>query len=600
MPDIIRLLPDAVANQIAAGEVIQRPASVIKELVENAIDAGSTEIKINVKDAGKTFLQIVDNGCGMSDTDARLSFERHATSKIKEAQDLFAIQTMGFRGEALASIAAIAHVELKSRLHDQELGTHLVIEGSEVKKQESVNCPKGSNFLIKNLFYNVPARRKFLKTNSTELRHIIEEVQRVALSHADIHFLLIHNNVEIYNLPATNIKQRIVNILGKSSVQNLISINNKTTIASISGFIGKPEFAKKTAGDQFFFVNKRFMKHPYFYRAVLRAYENILPADTIPSFFIYFDVDPSNIDINIHPTKTEIKFENEQAMWQILTACVKEGLGKFNIVPSLDFENEMSIDIPVGQKDNNIEAPKIAINPNYNPFQESNRNVKKEELNSWENIFPKQNDFERISSNANPNELSGFEQTDITASKFLQVKNKYILLQVKSGLMIIDQQRAHQRILFEEMMLKLSEKKITTQRLIFPETLDLSPIETNVLKHLSKELKQLGFEIDNINENRFVINGVPGEFENVSIKILLDTLISDYKQNEQEISDKLNEWMVTIMSKFASVNYGKKLTQQEMNNIFDRLFACQIPNFTSDGKTIVSIINEEDFENLFN
>jgi len=599
MPDIIRLLPDAVANQIAAGEVIQRPASVVKELVENAIDAGSTEIKIIVKDAGKSFIQIIDNGCGMSDTDARLAFERHATSKIKEAQDLFAIQTMGFRGEALASIAAIAHVELKSRLHDQELGTHILVEGSEVKKQESVNCPKGSNFLIKNLFFNVPARRKFLKTNSTELRHIIEEVQRVALSHSHIHFLLIHNDVEIYNLPATNLKQRIVNILGKASVQNLISIKNETTLAKITGFIGKPEFAKKTPGDQFFFVNKRYMKHPYFYRAVMRAYENILPDDTIPSFFIYFDVDPANIDINIHPTKTEIKFENEQAMWQILAASIKESLGKYNVVPSIDFDTEVSIDIPVRKKDDLVEPPKISINPNYNPFEENQQKKQKENLESWEDIYPKQTDFEMISSNINRNELPGFDNLE-NQSKFLQIKNKYILLQVKSGIMLIDQQRAHQRIIYEEMMFRLTNKKATTQRLIFPETMDLSPIETNILKHLNKELRQLGFEIDNINDNRFVINGVPGEFENVKVRLLLDALMNEYKQNEQEISAKMNEWMLTIMSKFASVNYGKKLSQQEMNNIFDRLFACQIPNYTPDGKTIVSILSEEDLENLFN
>lgn len=599
MPDIIRLLPDSVANQIAAGEVIQRPASVIKELVENAIDAGSTEVKINVKDAGKTFIQISDNGCGMSDTDARLAFERHATSKIREANDLFAIQTMGFRGEALASVAAIAHVELKTRLHDQELGTHLIIEGSEVKKQETVGCPKGSNFLIKNLFYNVPARRKFLKSNSTELRHIIEEVQRVALSNSNVHFTLIHNDVEIYNLPASNIKQRIVNILGKSSVQNLIPIQNETALAKISGFIGKPENAKKTPGDQFFFVNKRFMKHPYFYKAVLRAYENILPADTLPSFFIYFDVEPGSIDINIHPTKTQIKFENEQAMWQILTACVKEGLGKHNIVPSIDFETEVSIDIPVQNKSSEVEPPKVSFNPNYNPFDSEGSKFDKKVQSNWEEIYPSKSDVEKITSVANNQELPGFD-TAVAQNRFLQIKNKYILLQVKSGLMLIDQQRAHQRILFEELMFKYASKKATTQRLIFPETLDLSPIETNILKHLNTELLQLGFEIDNINENRFVINGVPGEFENVKIKSMLDTLINEYKQNEQEIADKLNEWMITIMSKFASVNYGKKLSQEEMNNIFDRLFACQIPNFTADGKTIVHILKEEDLENLFN
>ncbi len=398
MSDIINLLPDSVANQIAAGEVIQRPASVVKELVENSVDAGSTSIIVNIREAGKNLIQISDNGSGMSETDARMAFERHATSKIKNANDLFAIRTMGFRGEALASIAAIANVELKTKKKDNDLGVAINISGSEVISQEPVSCSDGSNFLIKNLFFNVPARRKFLKKNSTELKHIITEFQRIALVHPEIAMTLQHNDAEIYNLPISNHHERIVNIFGKGIKQNLISIETETTVISIKGFIGKPEFARKTSGEQYFFINDRYMKHPYFYKAVLLAYENILPPDTVPSFFLYFDADPSTIDINIHPTKTEIKFEDERAIWQIVQASVKQSLGKFNIVPSIDFDQESILDIDYSTKNKEIRQPSIEINHSYNPFEEEqkprpnsssgySRKEEKSKSMNWESLY---------------------------------------------------------------------------------------------------------------------------------------------------------------------------------------------------------------------
>jgi len=393
MPDLIQLLPDNVANQIAAGEVVQRPASVIKELVENAIDAGSTKIQVILKDAGKTLIQVIDNGCGMSETDARMCFERHATSKIRKALDLFDIRTMGFRGEAMASIAAIATVEMKTKKTESELGLQLRISGSKFESQEPVSCQNGTNISVKNLFFNVPARRKFLKSNSTELKHIMEEFQHIALGFPEIEMKLIHNDVEIYNLPPSKIYNRIINILGKSASQNLIPIQSETSMANMIGYVGKPEHARKTSGEQFFFVNKRYMKHPYFYRAVLKAYENILQPGLLPSFFIYFDVKPETIDINIHPTKTEIKFENEKALWPIVQATVKEGLGKFNIAPSIDFNRETAFDIPLMRKGEAVEPPQIKVNPSYNPLSSIGIRKFSRYAIYYKGVFPKRLNF---------------------------------------------------------------------------------------------------------------------------------------------------------------------------------------------------------------
>jgi DNA mismatch repair protein MutL len=475
MSDIIKLLPDSVANQIAAGEVIQRPASVVKELIENSVDAGGINIRIIIKDSGKTLIQVIDDGTGMSETDARLAFERHATSKITSAQDLFAITTKGFRGEALASIAAVSTVELKTRRENDEAGTAIVISGSKVETQDMCSCPTGSSFSVKNLFFNIPARRKFLKSDNTELRHIINEFQKVALAHPSIRFSLYHNDSEIFNLPVANLRQRIIGVFGKHISQDLIALETETTLIKISGFIGKPENARRTFGEQFFFVNNRFMKHPYFHKAVLEAYQNILPAEAIPAYFIYMDADPASIDINIHPTKTEVKFEDERAIWQILMASVREALGRFNIVPSLDFENEALIDIPVRSASRDMpEPPVIEINTQYNPFAGEERESRPGVIERFEREHAA--NWDRLYAGIEKDEKTYGQNEKINESvrKLLQIKNKYIICPVKSGLMMIDQKRAHERILFEGFMENLLTNRSVGQASMFPVTVEMT------------------------------------------------------------------------------------------------------------------------------
>jgi len=614
MPDIIQLLPDSVANQIAAGEVIQRPASVVKELVENAVDAGATSITVNIKDAGKTLIQIIDNGCGMSETDARMSFERHATSKIKSANDLFAIRTMGFRGEALASIAAIATVELKTKRKEDEVGTAINISGSEVLSQEAVSCSNGTNFLIKNLFFNVPARRKFLKSDATEMSKIIAEFQKIVLANPSISFVLQNNNQEIYNLSAGNLRQRIVSVFGKNINQSLVSIDTETSLIKISGFIGKPEFARKTAGEQYFFVNDRFMKHPYFHKAVLLAYDKILPPDYTPSYFIYLDIDPSTIDINIHPTKTEIKFEDERAIWQILQAAVKESLGKFNIVPSLDFEVEAMLDIPTMSKNTDIEVPTIQINPEYNPFSTQSKpstqnnnfsSFKKKPVANWDTLYQS---FEKESETT-----SGFmqsldtfesmmqqkEESVQTDRNIIQLKKKYILSPVKSGLMIIDQKRAHERILYERFMQSIERNDATSQKVLYPISIEFSAAEFALLVEISDDLRLLGFDIDVFGKNSVVVNGIPAKIETPDIKETIETLLEDYKNSQIDIKIKAKEQLAQSLAKISSINYGQPLTNEEMCDLIDNLFACNAPNYTADGKIVISTITSDELEKRF-
>lgn len=610
MPDIIHLLPDSVANQIAAGEVIQRPASVVKELIENAIDAGSTKVTINIKDAGKTLIQIIDNGCGMSDTDARMAFERHATSKISKAKDLFAIRSLGFRGEALASISAIAYVDLKTKLADQDIGTHINIVGSEVKEQKNVNCLNGSNFLVKNIFFNVPARRKFLKTNSTELRYIIDEFQRIALAFPKIKLSLIHNEVEIYNLPETTLKQRIVNLIGKGSVQNLLPVNSSTSVVNINGFIGKPENARKTAGEQFFFVNGRYMKNPYMYKAVMNAYEKILAPSTYPSFFIYFDLDPGMIDINIHPTKAEIKFAEEKTIWQILHATLRESLGKFNLVPSLEFDQSNPIEITTLSKNQIPQIPQIEINPNYNPF-EKNRNYQKthnfyssdkKKLENWESLYVKNETIDQKQDisiiqkeDSKQNELSLGENE----KRFFQFKNKYILSPIKSGLMIIDQKRAHERILFEKFLKSIQTKRKISQTSLFPKSVKLNPVDFEIIVQMIPDLSILGFGITVEKNNTIKIKGIPADLNEQKTEDVIYSLIDEYKNSEIDIKEKLLENICINLACKASINYGQKLSELEINNLFDMLFACKTPNFSPSGKAVISIINNEEIEKRF-
>ncbi len=613
MPDVIRLLPEAVANQIAAGEVIQRPASVVKELVENSVDAGATEISVLIKDAGKTSIQIIDNGCGMSDTDARMAFERHATSKIKDARDLFSIRSLGFRGEALASIAAIAEIKLKTKRHEDELGNLIDISASRINAQEPVSCSSGSNFLIKNLFFNTPARRKFLKATNTEFRHILNEFQRIVLARPELEFKLHHNETEIYNLPQSNFRQRICNVFGKSINSFLVPVNADTSIVKISGFVSKPDIAKRTPGDQFMFVNRRFIKHPMLHRAVMKAYEGLLPADNLPAYFIYFEVDPETIDINIHPTKTEVKFEDDVAIFQILQASVKEFLGKFNVVPSIDFDSEAGINIPYLGKDTEIRVPEISINPNYNPFDSdhstsgynyrpSKEKDEQDNLNNWEKLYAgfqnKPGDFDT------PGEVThqasfGTNHNDNPVSNIIQLKNKYILTPVKSGLMIIDQKRAHERILFEYYMEKLQENRGITQRSLFPLVIQMGQDNYIHLQGLVEELEALGFMLEFHDNLEIRVTGTPSDMGSIDVKILLEEIVAAVFDEEQDLNSDRREKIACKMAQSAAIPYGKSLSPEELKSMVDKLFASALPNYSPTGKTVISIINIEELDKNF-
>lgn len=605
MADIIKLLPDSVANQIAAGEVIQRPASVVKELVENSIDAGCTSVSIFVKDAGRTSIQIIDNGTGMSTPDARMAFERHATSKITDARDLFSIRTLGFRGEALASIAAVAEVKLRTKKADEDLGTSIDISASKMLLQEQISCPDGSNFMVRNLFYNTPARRKFLKTNSTELKHIVNEFHRVALTHPEIEFILHHNSVEIYNLPVSNFRQRICNVFGKNINQFLVPINADTSIVKISGLIGKPEAAKKTFGEQFFFVNQRYIKHTFLHRAVMKAYEYLLPSDAIPTYFIYFETDPESIDINIHPTKTEVKFADEQSIFQILVAALKETLGKFNIVPSLDFNIDTSIDIPIMRNTDNIVAPVIDYNPNYNPFNENNSESiafafehERPVANHWEKLYSGlENNFSsRIPSEETlVNNINSDTQTKVT----FQLKNRYILTAVKSGLMMIDQKRAHERILYERYLTMMMHEQGVVQRTLFPQILDLTVNESSSLSEIFTDIRALGFDLEFVNDTSIAINGYPADSASNDPVQLLQQIIRSFGDISLDIETDRREKIAKELAVASAIPYGKSLSNEEMKDLVDHLFACSSPNYSPGGKIIINILSLEEIEKRF-
>lgn len=628
MPDIIQLLPDAVANQIAAGEVIQRPASVIKELVENAVDAKATEVKIVVKDAGKTLIQVIDNGKGMSDTDARMAFERHATSKINNAEDLFNLHTKGFRGEALASIAAIAHVELKSKQQGADLGSRLLIEGSKVIVQEPTSCPEGSNFSIKNLFYNTPARRKFLKGDSTEFRHIVTEVQRVALAHPSIYFRLIHNDSEIYNLPVGNLRQRVVGVFGKNINKELVSLKTKTSIAKIEGFIGKPDMAKKRSGDQYLFVNDRFFKSGYFHRAIMNAYDGIIAPGMHPTYFIFFDVNPTEIDVNIHPTKTEIKFTDGAAIFQILEVVAKESLGKFNIAPSLDFGAPGLIDIPPATPTPKEELPQphITHNEAYNPFNTGGnlnsgyastpKTTARENSNqdNWAELYAafeqehQETPDEEINFSGTPQEQdqefmflesSAKHEETPAGRKVYQFKLKYILTTVKSGLMLIDQKRAHERILYEMFLLAMDNEHGVMQQTLFPKQFQLPADDAELLREIHEDLRLVGFDISELSQNSFMIQGTPADLGDIDGEDLIQHLLEYYKKSEKDVKLRLKEKVALSLAKTSCIGYGRKLTDEEMQGIVDSLFACQMPNFAPDGKTAITIMETAEIDRLF-
>lgn len=614
MADIIHLLPDAIANQIAAGEVIQRPASVVKELVENALDAGATQIRIHIKDAGRTFVQVIDNGKGMSATDLRMAFERHATSKIRSADDLFALTTMGFRGEALPSIAAISQVEVKSRRHEDELGSALLISGSRLEKQEFLSCAAGTSITVKNIFFNVPARRKFLKSNETERRNIFTEIERIVLVNPHIEFTLVENEVETLHLPKTNLRQRIVQLEGKGINQQLIEIDEETTLGKIYGYVARPEFAKKGRTSQFFFVNNRFIRHPYFHRAVMQAFEPLIAANEKPSYFIYFQVDPETIDVNIHPTKTEVKFENEQALWQILLVTIRESLGKFNAMPSIDFDRSDAPDIPLFDPSRSSTMPRVNLDPNYNPFHQTSSPSSQTKPSSlgWEQLY---RDFENEKEDQKEVESpTGEDQEHSQGNLFIQAgdkqnipesslfpehyqyKQRYILTSVKSGLMIIDQHRAHVRILFDRYLEQINRRKGVSQRMLFPEVLELSAAEAAALPSIQEDLEALGFELSPLGNHSFGIQGVPSEIGNADPAQLIRAMIDSSMHTGNDVKGELREALALSLARMTAIPYGRALTSEEMLLVVSELFASRIPGYTPDGLKVVNVLSDMEIE----
>ena len=621
MSDIIQLLPDSVANQIAAGEVIQRPASVVKELVENAIDAGAKRIDVLVVDAGRTSIQVIDDGKGMSETDARLSFERHATSKIRKADDLFSLRTMGFRGEALASIAAVAQIELKTRMESEELGTHLSVSGSRFTGQEPCSCPVGSNFLVENLFFNVPARRKFLKSNTTELNNIITAFERIVLVYPQISFTLHSNGTELFSLRSCNYRQRIVEVFGKRLNQDLLPIDVDTSLCHIHGFVGKPEAARKKTPHQYFFVNDRYMKHPYFHKAVITAFDRLIPQGEQVPYFLYFDVPAENIDVNIHPTKTEIKFENEQAIWQILLAAVKEAVGRFNDIPAIDFDTEGKPDIPVFNPNAGTSAPKIDFNPSYNPFKQTARPSKPSAPEGWEDLYAGLDSGGEIRQSKlfGQGELetmgSGMEEGTIISSavtqsvdetmiedkapSHYQYKGCYIMTAVKSGLMIIDQHRAHIRILYEEYLRQLSEHKVHSQKVLFPEMVQFSVSDQTVLDQVLPEMAEMGFQLDSLGGGSYAVNGVPAGIEGLNVIALVNDMVASAMESGTSAKDEIDQTLALSLARNAAIPQGQVLSNVEMDNIVNELFACSNVNYTPSGEPVIAIMKQQDIEHLF-
>ena len=613
MSDIIQLLPDSVANQIAAGEVIQRPASVVKELVENAVDAGAKTINVLIVDAGRTSIQVIDDGKGMSETDARLSFERHATSKIRKADDLFALTTMGFRGEALASIAAVAQIELKTRQEKDDIGTSLSISGSKFIGQEPCACPVGSNFKVENLFFNVPARRKFLKSNTTELNNIISAFERVVLVYPNITFTLHSNGVEIFSLKACSLRQRIVEVFGKRLNQNLLPVEVETTLCRIYGFVGKPESAKKKGALQYFFVNDRYMKHPYFNKAVANAFERLVPFGEQVPYFLYFEVPAENIDVNIHPTKTEIKFENEQAIWQILMAEVKEALGRFNDIPAIDFDTEGKPDIPVFNPSANVSAPTVNFNPSYNPFKETKSSKSSAASQTqWEELYKGLNeDFSTDTENVLSAPNQSDEQTIFTSNEtgkasvaeerspaHYQYKGCYIMTAVKSGLMIIDQHRAHVRILYEQYLKQLKEHTAHTQKMLFPEMVNLPTSNEAALQKVLSEMQTMGFELSNMGGGSYAVNGIPAGIEGLNISALVGDMVASTLEDGTSVNEEIDQALALSLARNAAIPYGQVLGNEEMENLVNELFACNNVNYTPTGKTILTILKQLDIEKM--
>ncbi|MGG8495724.1 DNA mismatch repair endonuclease MutL [Tenacibaculum sp. TC6] len=622
MSDIIQLLPDHVANQIAAGEVVQRPASVVKELLENAIDAGATSIKLLLKDAGKTLIQVIDDGKGMSSTDARLCFERHATSKIREAKDLFNIHTKGFRGEALASIAAIAHVELKTKQDNEELGTQIKIEGSTVVSQEATATTKGTSIAVKNLFYNIPARRNFLKSDTIETRHIVDEFQRVALAHPNIAFLLHHNNNEVYHLKESNLRQRIVAVFGGKMNERLVPIEEQTDIITITGFVAKPEYAKKKRGEQFFFVNDRFIKSSYLNHAVVNAFEGLLDNASHPSYFLYLDVPPNSIDINIHPTKTEIKFDNEKALYAILRATVKHSLGQYNVAPILDFDRDANLDTPYNYSKNDTPSvPPITVDPNFNPFktdhnyesvskisskttgssssndfsQKSYQPNYKKEVGNWDALYTEIEDAEPVKQE----QLFEAHQESETGKTF-QIQKKYLLSSIKSGVVLIHQSLAHQRILYEEFLENITVKEASSQQLLFPVSISFSSSDIEMIYSIKSDLESAGFMFEEFTKESVVIGGIPTSITESQITLILEQLLDDIKMEVPDASFSHFDVMAKSFAKSLAIKTGTTLTIKEQENLVNNLFSCKEPSISPFGKPTFKTLSLQEIDAIFN
>jgi len=613
MADIIQLLPDHVANQIAAGEVVQRPASVVKELLENAIDAGATNITLVIKDAGKTLIQVVDDGIGMSTTDARLSFERHATSKIRSAEDLFNLHTKGFRGEALASIAAIAHVELKTRPENVEVGTRISIEGSEVTSQEAAVTPKGTTISVKNLFYNIPARRNFLKSNAVETRHIIDEFHRVALAHAQVAFTMLNNGSPVFSLPQSNKRQRIVGILGSKTNEKLVPVSEETEIVKVSGFVFKPQFARKSRGEQFFFVNNRFIKSSYLHHAVLSAFDGLVKEGTHPGYFLFLEIDPKSIDINIHPTKTEIKFEDEHAIYAMLRATIKHSLGQFSVTPVLDFNRDAGFDTPYEYSKKSPVKPTIEVDKDFNPFQRDGHqkggsSFKREQGASWESLYVglQQNDTDPSSE-----DTIEFESDEVTGSLFennesetiqttFQLQNKYIISRIKSGMMVIHQHLAHQRVLYEEILKNITVQEAVSQQLLFPLQLRLSIPGIEIIKSIQEQLEHTGFVFSNVTTEQIEISGIPVGVQESSVEGILQQLIDDVQTEIPDAGFSQNDLLAKSMAKSMAVKTGTSLNREAQEHLVNQLFACKEPSVSPTNRQVLITLDVTDFDKRFN
>lgn len=620
MENVINLLPDAVANQIAAGEVIQRPASIVKELMENSIDSGASKIQLIIKESGRSLIQVVDNGCGMTEQDAIMSFERHATSKITSAQDIFSLFTKGFRGEALASICAVAHVDMKTRRKKDELGFHIINEGSKIKTKDPISIQQGTSISVKNLFFNLPARRKFLKSNSVETRHIIDEFQRVALIHPEITFLLQNNDSEVYHLEQGNFRQRIISIFGKSFNEKLVPIQENTDIVNISGFIGKPGFAKKTRGEQFFFVNNRFIKNSYLNHAISQAMEDLLPPKSYPSYFVQLEIDPSDVDINIHPTKTEVKFGDEKSIYAILRAATKQSLNKFKVAPTLDFDQETSFQTYSTHNQKPVSEPQIKVNTDFNPFNKVEdvesknwssgsalKSSKSKGTFDWKNLYENENDLK----NENFDDLFvdiKFEEEhqqkllnhNETQEKFIftkQVYNQFIQTFHNGNIIFVDQRRAHERVLYEHFKTALAQQKNTSQQLLFPESISLQASDAELLKNILPELQQMGIDINEFGPKDFVVNGLPADLHALNATELIEQLIEQFKVNSNQVEINKRDTLAKSLSQNIAIKRGAKMEEEEMRELLTQLFKCESPFINPAGKSTFFNFTSQEINN---